>query len=45
VVLFVYQPATTVPGLGIVLTGLPIYFLWKTKGHPPQIEPTQFKET
>jgi APA family basic amino acid/polyamine antiporter len=29
VVLFIYQPATTVPGLGIVLTGLPIYFLWR----------------
>ncbi len=29
IVLFIYQPATTVPGLGIVLTGLPIYFLWR----------------
>ncbi|MBV9618297.1 MAG: amino acid permease [Verrucomicrobia bacterium] len=29
IVLFVYQPATTWPGLGIVLTGLPIYFLWR----------------
>jgi len=28
-VLFVYQPKTTLPGLGIVLTGLPIYFLWR----------------
>ncbi|HME87830.1 MAG TPA: amino acid permease [Chthoniobacterales bacterium] len=36
-VLFIYQPATTVPGLGIVLTGLPIYFLWKLlpKKSPP----------
>ncbi len=32
VVLFVYQPATTVPGLYIVLTGVPIYFLWKFFG-------------
>src|SRR5438477_7576296 len=29
IVLFVYQPKTTLPGLGIVLTGLPIYFLWR----------------
>jgi basic amino acid/polyamine antiporter, APA family len=28
-VLFIYQPATTWPGLVIVLTGLPIYFLWR----------------
>jgi APA family basic amino acid/polyamine antiporter len=37
IVLFVYQPATTWPGLGIVLTGVPIYFLWKifgTKSEP-----------
>jgi len=31
-VLFKYQPATTWPGLGIVLTGVPIYFLWKVFG-------------
>jgi basic amino acid/polyamine antiporter, APA family len=29
IVLFVYQPKTTLPGLGIVLTGVPIYFLWR----------------
>jgi basic amino acid/polyamine antiporter, APA family len=29
VVLFVYQTATTWPGLIIVLTGVPIYFLWR----------------
>ena len=29
VVLFVYQTATTWPGLMIVLTGVPVYFLWK----------------
>src|SRR2546423_8041548 len=28
-VLFIYQTATTWPGLIIVLTGLPIYFLWR----------------
>src|SRR6266436_691817 len=34
-VLFMYQPATTVPGLYIVLTGVPIYFLWKFFGQKP----------
>src|SRR5881296_1142062 len=28
-VLFMYQTATTWPGLMIVLTGVPVYFLWK----------------
>src|SRR5213593_1998239 len=31
-VLFVYQTATTWPGLMIVLTGVPVYFLWKVFG-------------
>ena len=31
VVLFVYQTTATWPGLLIVLTGVPVYFLWKTK--------------
>jgi APA family basic amino acid/polyamine antiporter len=31
-VLFVYQTATTWPGLIIVLTGVPIYFFWKILG-------------
>jgi APA family basic amino acid/polyamine antiporter len=30
-VLFVYQTATTWPGLMIVLLGVPVYFLWKPK--------------
>jgi APA family basic amino acid/polyamine antiporter len=29
IVLFMYQTATTWPGLIIVLTGVPIYFLWR----------------
>jgi basic amino acid/polyamine antiporter, APA family len=29
IVLFIYQPKTTLPGLIIVLTGVPIYFLWR----------------
>ena len=28
-VLFVYRPATTWPGLVIVLLGVPVYFVWK----------------
>src|SRR5688500_4680447 len=35
VVLFVYQTATTWPGLIIVLTGVPIYFLWRKSNAPP----------
>src|SRR5439155_25829742 len=31
VVLFVYRPATTWPGLVIVLLGVPVYFAWKPK--------------
>jgi APA family basic amino acid/polyamine antiporter len=34
VVLFMYQTATTWPGLIIVLTGVPVYFLWKKANHP-----------
>jgi len=34
IVLFVYQTATTWPGLIIVLTGIPVYFLWKKIGVP-----------
>src|SRR5215468_9324224 len=30
-VLFIYQPATTVPGLGIVLSGAPVYLLWRVR--------------
>jgi basic amino acid/polyamine antiporter, APA family len=31
-VLFIYQTATTWPGLLIVISGVPIYFLWKILG-------------
>jgi basic amino acid/polyamine antiporter, APA family len=30
-VLFIYRPATTWPGLAIVLLGVPVYFVWKPK--------------
>jgi APA family basic amino acid/polyamine antiporter len=39
VVLFMYQTATTWPGLMIVLTGVPVYFLWKVLGTKPQPAP------
>ena len=31
-VLFIYRPATTWPGLIIVLLGVPVYFAWKPRG-------------
>ncbi|HEY8020430.1 MAG TPA: amino acid permease [Thermoanaerobaculia bacterium] len=34
VVLFLYQTQTTWPGLLIVLTGIPVYFLWRRWGRP-----------
>jgi basic amino acid/polyamine antiporter, APA family len=34
VVLFVYQTAQTWPGLVIILTGVPVYFLWRKIGVP-----------
>src|SRR5690348_4989789 len=40
VVLFIYQTATTWPGLIIVLTGVPIYFLWR-KSNAPAPSPDQ----
>ena len=29
-VLLFYKPATSLPGLAIVLTGIPVYFIWKS---------------
>jgi APA family basic amino acid/polyamine antiporter len=34
IVLFVYQTTTTWPGLLIVLTGIPVYFIWRKVGVP-----------
>ncbi|MGH7491592.1 MAG: APC family permease [bacterium] len=31
IVLLIYKPAYTWPGLGLVLTGLPVYVLWRRK--------------
>jgi APA family basic amino acid/polyamine antiporter len=33
-VLFIYQTATTWPGLLIVLAGVPVYFLWRNRNEP-----------
>ena len=34
IVLFIYQPAQTWPGLVIVATGIPVYFIWRKVGVP-----------
>ena len=34
IVLFIYQTATTWPGLVIIATGIPVYFLWRKYGEP-----------
>jgi APA family basic amino acid/polyamine antiporter len=31
IVLLIYKPATSLPGLAIVLTGIPVYFAWRRK--------------
>jgi len=33
-VLLVHEPETTGPGLGIVLSGIPVYYLWQKRGSP-----------
>jgi len=35
VVLLLYKTQTTWPGLLIVLTGIPVYFLWHRRGGKP----------
>ncbi|HEV7507150.1 MAG TPA: amino acid permease [Thermoanaerobaculia bacterium] len=37
-VLLIYKPATSLPGLIIVLTGIPVYFAWRKPGSPAQGE-------
>ncbi|MBA2341434.1 MAG: APC family permease, partial [Pyrinomonadaceae bacterium] len=36
-VLFIYQTATTWPGLLIVLTGIPVYFFWRARTKPQDL--------
>jgi APA family basic amino acid/polyamine antiporter len=43
-VLFVCQPKTTWPGLGIVATGIPVYFVWRRVG-VPQEDPSRARST
>jgi APA family basic amino acid/polyamine antiporter len=38
IVLFVYRPSTTWPGLIIVLLGVPVYFAWRRTGSPAASE-------
>jgi basic amino acid/polyamine antiporter, APA family len=35
--LLVYRTETTWPGLAIVLTGIPVYFLWRRLGSPADV--------
>ena len=35
-VLLFYKPSTSIPGLIIVLTGVPVYFIWKSLGQKQQ---------
>ncbi len=41
VVLFIYQTATTWPGLAIVLTGVPVYFIWRALARKRGIAPAE----
>lgn len=41
VVLFLYQTATTWPGLVIVLTGVPVYFIWQSLARRRGIKPEE----
>lgn len=43
-VLFVYQTATTWPGLLIVLTGVPVYFFWRAQARKRGIVPGEALE-
>src|SRR5262249_49805886 len=37
--LLIVKPTYTWPGLIIVLTGIPVYFLWRSLGRTPQLAP------
>ena len=41
VVLFIYQTATTWPGLIIIASGIPVYFIWRRVGVPQKDEAEQ----
>ncbi|HEX8195309.1 MAG TPA: amino acid permease [Pyrinomonadaceae bacterium] len=36
-VLLFYKPATSLPGLAIVLTGVPVYFIWRSLAKPLEV--------
>ena len=39
VILLIYKPDYTIPGMGLVLLGIPVYYFWKkyNKGQPEAI--------
>jgi APA family basic amino acid/polyamine antiporter len=41
IVLFIYQTATTWPGLVIVLSGVPVYFIWRALARKRGITPAE----
>lgn len=43
-VLLVYKPSTSIPGLIIVLTGVPVFYLWKSASEKEQTSATVTKE-
>jgi APA family basic amino acid/polyamine antiporter len=38
VILLIYKPNYTFPGLGIVLLGIPVFYLWRKFGKKPVAE-------
>jgi APA family basic amino acid/polyamine antiporter len=36
VILLIYKPLYTFPGLGIVLLGIPVFYLWKKYNKNPE---------
>ena len=38
--LLIYKPAYTWPGLIIVLTGVPVYYIWKWRSNPRTADDT-----
>jgi APA family basic amino acid/polyamine antiporter len=45
IILLMYKPNYTFPGLGIVILGIPVYYLWKRYSHMnPEVGDNSFEE-